>query len=260
MDELPEPDADGTPADGGEVGDGVPRRRAVSPYATGGGGVTLERRIGALYLVALLTGETATELGDARSVVSVAFQQAPRVSVDDLVIRAARPDEAEPSLELAIGIRRRPNIVRSDEDTQKLIVEYVRAFLSTPDDGREHRFGLAVAGPQPHAEQVAELAALARNQMDASAFFALVTEEGKYPQELRRRLDHVKWMVEGALRELGSPMPMTLVHRTSPGTVVSPARTHAEGRGTGHFRLGGCAEPARERRTRRRSGIRRSSS
>ena len=33
----------------------VPRRSPASPYATGGGGVTLERRIGALYLAALLT-------------------------------------------------------------------------------------------------------------------------------------------------------------------------------------------------------------
>ena len=48
----------------------------VSPYSTGGGGVTLERRVAALYLTLLLTGDNAPELGADRHVVSVAFQQA----------------------------------------------------------------------------------------------------------------------------------------------------------------------------------------
>jgi len=110
--------------------------RASSPYSTGGGGVTLERRVGALYLAGLLTGETAPELGDSRAVVGVRFQQSPRVPIDDLVIDGARPDETEPSVQLAIGIRRRPNVVPSDEDTQKLIVEFVRALLNAPSAGR----------------------------------------------------------------------------------------------------------------------------
>ena len=117
---------------------GVPSRAAASPYSTGGGGVTLERRVAARYLALLLTGEGAPELEDGRAI-EVAFQQAPQVPVDDLVILAARPDEMEPSLELAVGVRRAPNIVPSDEATQKLVVEYVRALLAAPADGREHR-------------------------------------------------------------------------------------------------------------------------
>jgi hypothetical protein len=146
----------------------VSDRRTASPYSTGGGGVTLERRIGALYLAGLLTGETAWELGDSRAVVGVRLQQSPRVPIDDLVIDAARPDETEPSLQLAIGIRRRPNVVPSDEDTHRLIVEFVRALLNAPSDGRDHRLALAVAGRQTHAEQLAQLASLARNQMNGT--------------------------------------------------------------------------------------------
>jgi hypothetical protein len=132
------------------------------------------RSISRACFARLLTRDAAPELGDGREVRSLAFQQAPRVSVDDLVIEAARPHETDPSVELAIGIRRSPNLVRSDEDSQKLITEYLRALASAGDDGREHRLALAVAGHQPHAEQLAELAALARNQTDAASFFSLV--------------------------------------------------------------------------------------
>src|SRR4051794_30453496 len=109
MDDLPASEPEGTGSDTGEPGARIPERSAASPYSTGGGGVTLERRLAALYLAALLTGETLPELGDGRSIVSVKFQQAPSVPVDDLVIEAKRADEIEPGVVLAIGIRRRPN-------------------------------------------------------------------------------------------------------------------------------------------------------
>ena len=63
----------------------------MSPYATGGGGVTFERKVAVQYLARLLAGDGTSELGDGRRVVSVAFQQAPEHPVDDLVVSAARP-------------------------------------------------------------------------------------------------------------------------------------------------------------------------
>jgi hypothetical protein len=182
-------------------------RSAASPYSTGGGGVTFERRVGAIYLVLLLTGDGSTELGDGRSVVSVAFQQAPQFPVDDLVVRAKRPDETSPSLELAIGARRAPRIIRSDPDTQKLIVEYVRALLSLPDDGIDHRFALVVAGQQDHARELAELAGLAAKQMSETGFSALVGTEGRIRKALADRLEHVRALVVGALEALGVDDP-----------------------------------------------------
>ena len=47
----------------------------MSPYATGGGGVTFERKVAVQYLARQLTGDGTSELGDGRRVVSVAFQQ-----------------------------------------------------------------------------------------------------------------------------------------------------------------------------------------
>jgi hypothetical protein len=181
----------------------VNSREAVSPYATGGGGVTLERRVAALYLAMMLTGDTAPELGPDREIRSVAFQQAPRIPLDDLVIAAASPEEQEPELELAIAVRRKPNIVKSDNEARTLFVEYLRTLLTTPSEEPERKFGLAVSGTQPHAQQLAELAEHAKTQMDAPGFFSLLKTPKKFDKALRMRLDHVEELVRLALPDLG---------------------------------------------------------
>lgn len=93
----------------------------TSPYATGGGGVTFERKVAAQYLAHLLAGDGASELGDGRCVVSVEFQRSPDHPVDDLVVSAACADESLPLLVLALAVRRSPKLVLSDESTRKLI-------------------------------------------------------------------------------------------------------------------------------------------
>ena len=175
----------------------------MSPYATGGGGVTFERRVAVQYLAHLLLGDGATEFGEDRRAVSVAFQQAPDYPVDDLVVCAARQDEAEPSLELSIAVRRSPNLVLSDEPTRNLIKDYVRAVINLPADGPEVRFGLVVAGPQEHAKQLETLSELALTQKDADGFFGLVHTPNKFPAALRGRLDQLENLVERALQDSG---------------------------------------------------------
>ena len=177
--------------------------KGMSPYATGGGGVTFERKVAVQYLAHLLVGDGAIEFGEGRRVVSVAFQQAPGHPVDDLVVSAALSDESQPSLVLALGIRRSPNLVLSDESTRKLIREFVRAVIIAPTDGPEHRLGLVVSGPQQHAEQLAKLASLAVAQMDAPGFFDLVCTPNKFDAGLRCRLDQLVKLVECALHDLG---------------------------------------------------------
>ena len=184
-------------------GIGAPPPRGMSPYATGGGGVTFERKVAVQYLAHLLIGDGASELGDDRCVVSVAFQQAPGHLVDDLVVSATRPDELKPSLVLALGVRRSPKFVLSDESTRKLIRQFVGAVINAPTDGPEHRLGLVVAGPQPYAEQLAELASLATAQMDARGFFDLIRTPSKFDTDIRSRLDQLVKLVKRALHELG---------------------------------------------------------
>jgi hypothetical protein len=93
----------------------------MSPYATGGGGVTFERKVAVTYLARMLTRSGASELGTGRVVASVSFQQAPDHSADDVVIRARRADECEPSLVLALAVRRTPSIIKSDDKARKLV-------------------------------------------------------------------------------------------------------------------------------------------
>ena len=146
MNEARSEETNGPEGNDGGLGT-APSPGGMSPYATGGGGVTFEQKVAVQYLAHLLVGDSAGELGDGRCVVSVAFQQAPSHPVDDLVVSAARPDELQPSLVLALGVRRSPEFVLSDESTRKLILGFVRAVINAPTDGPEHRLGLVVAGP-----------------------------------------------------------------------------------------------------------------
>ena len=195
------------PSDAGasDGGSGVgPTGPGMSPYATGGGGVTFERKVAVQYLTHLLVGDGACGLGVDRRVVSVAFQQAPDHPVDDLVVHAARSDELKPSLVLAVAVRRSPRLVSSDEEIQKLVRAFVDAVRKAPTDGPEHRWCLVVAGPQPHAQQLAKLAGLAKAQMDAAGFFDLVRTPGKFDAATRGRLDQIEKLVKRALDDLGA--------------------------------------------------------
>ena len=182
---------------------GTSSTNGASPYATGAGGVTFERKVAVRYLAHLLLGDNASELGDSRRVVGVAFQQAPLHSVDDLLISAARPDESQPSLLLALGIRRSPNLVKSDASSQELVKQFVQAVMHVPAEGSEYRMALVVSGPQRQAEQLATLADLAAKQRDARGFFNLIQTPRKFQVALRTRLGHLETLVQHALHELG---------------------------------------------------------
>ena len=185
----------------------------MNPYATGGGGVTFERKVAVQYLAHLIIGDGAVEFGEGQRAVSVGFQQDPDHPVDDLVVCTARPDELEPSWQIALEVRRSPKIVQSDEKAQRLFRKFVRALMDAPTDGIERRWGLVVAGPQPHAEQLAKLAALAAAQMDGTGFFNLVRTPDKFDGSVRKRLDHVERLVGRALKDPNGTEPDTALVR-----------------------------------------------
>ncbi len=181
-------------------------RPSANPYATGGGGVTLERRVGVAYLALMLTREGAQELGHGRTIESVAFQQSHRTPIDDLVVRAGHRDE-DWSLELAIAVRRSPKIVQSDEDMRRLVVAFLRSLADPPADRREHELAMVVAGSRPQAKQLAELAVMARRQSNAQAFFVPLRSEGTYNRALRDRLGQMSGLVRQGLATLGEGEP-----------------------------------------------------
>ena len=176
--------------------------QGVSPYATGGGGVTFERKVAAQYLAHLLLGDTSTELGDGRRVCSVAFQQAPDYPADDLLVRSALPEEVQPSLTLALEIRRSVRLVRSDKRAQEIILKFIRSIIDPPTDGTEYRLGLVVSGQQRHAEQLSMLSKHAAAQMDAPGFFDLIQTPRRFDSSIRGRLIQLEKLVKKALEEL----------------------------------------------------------
>ena len=129
--------------------------------------------------------------------------------MDDLVVGAALEDEDEPSLVLAVAARRKPNVVDSDEKSQKLFRSFVKQLLNMPADGPELRLGLAVAGPQDHAEQLKALAGLAADQSHAEGFFGLVRTPKKFDKQVSDRLVQVEKLVRRALVDLGVSEPST---------------------------------------------------
>ena len=187
----------------GNGGDGAMSSTGMNPYSTGGGGVTFEGKVAVTYLAHLLVGDAAGGIREGHRVVDVAFQQAPDHPVDDLVLRAQRPEDSEPSLVLALAVRRSPNLVASDERAQRLIRQYMHELVGSPVEGIEQRLGLAVSGTQAHASQLRELADLAAAQMDARGFFDLIRSPGKFNEGIRGRLDQVEVLVEHAMVDLG---------------------------------------------------------
>jgi hypothetical protein len=176
--------------------------RGASPYASGGGGVTLERRVAAVYLARLITGATAAELDDRR-VQRVAFQQAPAHPVDDLVITATRDDGTDP-LELSTAVRRAPDFTTSEEGTRKLIGKLIADLRRSPRAGVEKRWAICVAGPQRAAEQVGQLAALAQDQATATGFVDLVRTAGSFQRAVVDRLMHLVNLVAANLAAAGA--------------------------------------------------------
>jgi hypothetical protein len=103
----------------------------------------------------------------------VSFQQAPTHPIDDLVVAAARDDGADP-LQLELAVRRAPAFTTSDKDTERLFGKLLETGRLASGVDVERRLVICVAGPQRAAQQVSELAALARQQATAIGFFSLV--------------------------------------------------------------------------------------
>lgn len=186
-------------------------RRIASPYSTGGGGTRLEHRLGTVLLVRLLTAEPLLELGE-RAPERIAFQQSPKTSLDDLVATASAA--AGTSLRLEIAVRRSPKFIRSDEKTKELVAALVRADLDAEHNSEllvERRLAVAVSGQQTHAQEIAELAVVARGQSTADEFVELIRTPGKFAT--RTRLDHLIDMVAAALIEISDEEADSPEHR-----------------------------------------------
>lgn len=169
-----------------------PKEKAgASPYASGAGGVTLERTYGATLLAALLLGDPILGLGDEQRVVRVAFQTTPDTSaVDDFVAYGEAAGGNGHGRRLSVGVRRDPTIAPSDQKFVKLLGDYLRIVVAHAADVDEDRWrlGLAVAGPHTGARETATLADLARAHATNDLFRERVGRELGTTASVRERL------------------------------------------------------------------------
>ena len=185
------------PSDERMPGQGAPG--LGSPYSTGGGGVTFERRVAALFLARLLSGETHEGLQGYR-VNRISFQ-----SVEDFVVEAGPELGESPTLALVVAARRAPRFIASDGKTEEIITKFLRlqGESDRTTSGVPRFFAFCVAGRRSPAEEVAELAALAKSHSQADTFFKLLREPKKFRKKLVKRLDHVVKLVAQSCKRLG---------------------------------------------------------
>jgi hypothetical protein len=162
--------------------------------------------------VRLLTGGSIPALGE-RPIASLAFQQSPATTVDDLVL-TARASDGISSIRLEMAVRRAPTFTRSDEATNALVRALISADLQAEradDPTTEVRLAVGASRRSNSAREVSDLAVVARGQPDSGAFFELVNTPGKFATSAR--LGHLQDMVRVALAELADPNAGTTEHR-----------------------------------------------
>ncbi|WP_326758622.1 hypothetical protein OHB35_11350 [Streptomyces phaeochromogenes] len=167
--------------------------------------MTFERRLAATFLVRLLVGAPAAEMGPGRLVTQVLFQQAPQRAVDDVVVRACHPDAPDDEVELLVAVRRSPKLVASDDKSEQLVTQLLRVTTQPTTPAQGWTVAVAVAGPQTAAGQLSDLAHHARNQTGPDGFFTLINTPGKFSHALRERLRHLEKLVATGLRNLSAP-------------------------------------------------------
>jgi len=175
-----------------------------SPYATGGGGISLERSYGATVLAAILVGDPIAGMGDSMRVVRVKLQSGPDSPVDDFVIFGEDPATGV-MRRLSVGVRRDPTITASDEKFVKLLGDYLRIVSGNSADVDEDRWrlALAVSGPHTGASETRILADYARAHATAESFRETVGGDGVVAASVRKRLEYLDEAVVAATREIG---------------------------------------------------------
>ncbi|MFF9776937.1 NACHT domain-containing protein [Streptomyces sp. NPDC013978] len=163
----------------------------------------LEHRYAAVLLASLLTEDSLDELGDPTLVpVEIKLQASQFSWVDDMLI-TARPREGGEELQAAIGVRRDPDVVPSDEPTVKLVGSYLREVIERWSEIEAGRFRLvlAVTDHSLHGNQLARLAQIASGR-GPEQFRAEAGRSGPTDRKTRDRLIALDKVVAEAARRV----------------------------------------------------------
>ncbi|WP_431039007.1 PQQ-binding-like beta-propeller repeat protein [Streptomyces sp. P6-2-1] len=173
--------------------------QSAGPYSTGGGGIVLEHRFGAVLLSHLLTGRPVPALGDHITPTHVRFQGHAISRVDDILVRGRSSAGAEHLL--SVGVRRRPRLVASDAKSVQLVEAFLDVVISQWPllrSGRR-RLALAVVPACRPAHQLADLAVVAAAAPSAGEFRRRMAQGGHASKEVRDRLVQLDALVAAAL-------------------------------------------------------------
>ncbi|MFL9684729.1 PQQ-binding-like beta-propeller repeat protein [Streptomyces sp. KL110A] len=173
--------------------------QSAGPYSTGGGGIVLEHRFGAVLLSHLLTGRPVPALGDHITPTHVRFQGHAISRVDDILVRGRSSAGAEHLL--SVGVRRRPRLVASDAKSVQLVEAFLDVVISQWPllrSGRR-RLALAVVPACRPAHQLADLAVVAAAAPSAGEFRRRMAQDGHASKEVRDRLVQLDALVAAAL-------------------------------------------------------------
>lgn len=163
-----------------------------SPYATGGGGVSLAHRIASIYLTSLLTGQRRAEASEL-PVRRVSFQTGPAHPVDDLLVECSAGADA---VDIAIACRATPDFVLSSQTTVKLVGSLLEEVAKFDTDA--HQVVVAVAGWSAQWQQLSVVCSVARSHADAASFKASLDVDKRWQKKVRERLNQFLLMVNAA--------------------------------------------------------------
>lgn len=163
-------------------------RVGASPYATGGGGVVLEHRFGAVLISHVITGAPIPGLGDDVTPTRIRFQASLFSPVDDIHVTGIASNGSEHRL--VVGVRRQPQLVASEDSSVKLVASYLSVVVQQWPlvKSGAWRLGLAVMPSCAPALQLRELAGIAGAALDDADFRARMKEPGKTSRPVRERL------------------------------------------------------------------------
>lgn len=176
---------------------------AATHYSTGGGGVALEHKYGAVLLSQLLAGDPIGDLGADITPLSVLFQASIHSQVDDLVVTGIASNGD--SMSVSIGVRRAPKLVPSHNPTVKLFGAFLKVVSEKWNDietGKQ-RIVLAVASSDAAISELRHLTSMASASTNSESFRDKVARTGGTNRRVRSRLTRIDEIIAKASNEIG---------------------------------------------------------
>ena len=149
----------------------------ASPAATGGAGPQFEAKVGAFYMLSLLSGGEPRGLPGA-TVNSVRLQQrGSGYPLDDIIVRATNADGTNATLE--VQAKRTLTFTASDGQFEDVVAQVWQAAQKPEFSGSRYELAVAIARTTTRVELACqEVLHWARHSPDGATFAAQIDRQG----------------------------------------------------------------------------------